>query len=129
MTADSVMHEVYVVSPQNLEAAIEAARNHVHSAICALLAVADSFKEIQRRAKTDHPLRCICVDCEIRFSNEHWPFAFGIVLPMFPNTSRLMVAHGICVECFARDDFDDAVLAALQQIFPKSSFNKVDRLQ
>jgi len=124
-----IHHEFYVITPWNLEGAIAASRQRVSSASWALCAAADTLKEIQRRGDSDDALTCMCLDCDFKFSEQHRPMAFGVIVPMFPETSNVMIAHGICGDCFERDDLEEQILATLREMFPRGNFRRVEQLQ
>jgi hypothetical protein len=125
------MHEFYLVSPLNLEAAIKAAtEGDVQSAQLSLLALGNMLRDIDRRARSDKPLKCLCLDCDFVFSNQRKPMAFGVILPMFPKPGQNIMAHGICMNCFLRDDLEDAIEHALHVLFPHGNVAKGnERLQ
>jgi hypothetical protein len=120
------MHEFYMITPYNLAGAIAASDQHVQSASWALRAAADTLKEIKRRGDTEDALGCICLDCPNKFSEQHRPIAFGVIVPMFPESSNVMIAHGICVDCFERPDLEAQIVNTLREMFPHGNFRRVE---
>jgi hypothetical protein len=126
----TAMHEFYLVTPFNILAAMKAWKeDHAESAQMAMLAVADTLKAIKQRGNSPRALECMCLDCDFRFSDKHKPFAFGIVLPMFPIERVAIIAHGICFECFNRNDLHEQIERTLREIFPRGQFGKVEFMQ
>ena len=124
----AAMHEFYVVTPMNVDAVVKAAfADDMQTARLALLALAETLLVIKRRGHTADALGCMCIDCETKFSEEHKPYAFGVVLPMFPDKGHTMLAHGICETCFERSDLTDQILRTLREIFPHGNFRRVER--
>jgi hypothetical protein len=106
--------EFIVVGPENVPAAMIAALEGDEGARHALTAIGDTLKMIAKRGRTDRPMLCMCLDCDASFSAKRNPIAFGITIPMFPETSDMMVASGICLECFQRSDLKEAIIRSLQ---------------
>ena len=122
----AAMHEFYIVTPMNVDNVVKAAFDDgSQSARLALLALAEALQVIKRRGHTVDALGCMCIDCKQRFSEEHKPFAFGVILPMFPDKGHTMLAHGICETCFERSDLNDQILRTLREIFPYGNFREV----
>ena len=124
------IHEVRIVTPLNLDAAIEAAtKDHIQSAQLSLLAIGNMLREIERRDSAHDPLKCLCRDCSFAFAKGRKPVAFAVVIPMFPEVGQQMFAHGICIECLGRDDLLQAVELALCELFPLGIHKTGERLQ
>lgn len=123
-----VMHEFYIVTQSNMLRVIEQAFNdELPSAQMTFMGVAEAINAIEQRSKTDHPMRCICPGCDVRFSTEHKPVAFGVIVPLVREKDSCIAAHGICEQCFDRSDLKDQLLTALRTLFPKGHFRDVPR--
>jgi len=83
-------------------------------------ALRSTFNEVIRKAKSEHPAVCLCCDHVFAPPNAP-PFAFGLVLEMFPDRTkedRQAVGTGICRRCLDRPDFMDLVKQSLQEAYP-----------
>jgi len=123
-----MIHEFYMVTPLNIEAAMKAAfEERDQSARLSLIAVDSMLKERRRRRENSlPPMRCMC--CDFLFDARP-PTGFGVVVPAFPDAQPIVVAHGICLDCLQRDDLEQALLASLHELFPGGSFSRVGTLQ
>jgi len=120
------LHECYLVTPFNLEAAIRAAtEGDVQSAQLSLLAIGNMLRDILQRGDVN-PLKCLCSDCNFEFTHGRNPVAFAVLIPMFPEAGQFMAAQGICINCFDRDDLEVAIESTLHAMFPRVIVRKPD---
>jgi hypothetical protein len=116
----SEMFEFYVVTPSMLPGAVKAANEGVASAQMSLMLIERTISQIN-----DHPISCLCLDCQDKFSSRNMPHAFAVIVPMFPHAGAQSVSCGICHNCFDRPDLEDRILESLRSIWPNGKFVEV----
>ena len=113
-------YEFYMVTPLMMPSAIKAAKEGVTSAQAALLMIERTIKQLE-----DHPLSCMCLDCQTDFNSGFQPAAFAVVIPMFPHAGSQAVACGVCRDCVDRSDLEDRIIESLRTIWPDGKFTEV----
>jgi hypothetical protein len=116
----SVDYEFYMVTPPMMPDAIKAAKEGNVSAQMSLMMIQRAIDQID-----DHPLSCLCLDCNDQFTSKNSPAAFAVVVPMFPHAGMDSVACGICHNCVDRSDLEERITESLRTIWPNGYFTEV----
>jgi hypothetical protein len=80
--------EFHVIGPGNVPSAVLASLHGDETAAQMLIAIGKALANVAEKAKTPHPMLCMCLDCDVSFTERLVPIAFGVTLPMFPTTCR-----------------------------------------
>jgi hypothetical protein len=124
--------ECYMITPYNFAAAIDAAMNGNAHANESLIALSQALALIHKPNRK--PTRCVCFDCDNKFSPDNLPVAFTFILPMFDDDEldhKKIMVNCVCDQCFARDqdDLDEAILKTWREVWPNIELQKPTAMQ
>jgi hypothetical protein len=119
-----VDYEFYMVTPPMMPNAIKAAKEGDVSAQMSLKMIKQIIAQID-----DHPLQCLCLDCQEEFTLRNMPVAFAIVVPMFPHAGMDSVACGVCRNCFDRTDLEERITELLRTLWSSGRFVEISEPQ